>query len=146
MKRWWTPLIILAASCAFSHAAEKAPANIEVFFKQHCYACHDAGQEGDLNVEGRAWTFNDGNYFEFWNKLYFAVKNERMPPEQRPDPHASERFLKVLGKALGEAEKSIEIKGGRAAARALSPANTKVIEQLRLKLPQTNLPQRKGTN
>ena len=32
------------------------------------------------------------------------------------------------------------------AARALSPANTKVIEQLKLKLPQTNLPQRKGTN
>jgi len=47
---------------------------------------------------------------------------------------------------LGEAEKRIERKDGRAAARALSPANTKVIEQLKLKLPQTNLPQRKGTN
>jgi len=32
------------------------------------------------------------------------------------------------------------------ATRPLSAANTKVIEQLRLKLPQTNLPQRKGTN
>ena len=32
------------------------------------------------------------------------------------------------------------------AARALSPANTKAVEQLKLKLPQTNLPQRKGTN
>ena len=81
MKRWWTPLIILAASCAFSDAAEKAPANIEVFFEQHCYACHDAGQEGDLNLQGRAWTFHDGNSFEFWKKLYFAVKDERLPPE-----------------------------------------------------------------
>jgi mono/diheme cytochrome c family protein len=81
MKRWWAPLIILAASCASSHAAEKSPANIEVFFKQHCYTCHDAGQEGDLNLEGRAWTFNGGNSFEFWKKLYFAVKDERKPPE-----------------------------------------------------------------
>jgi hypothetical protein len=54
--------------------------------------------------------------------------------------------LKVLGKVLGEAEKRIEIKDGRAAAEVLSATNTKVIEQLRLKLPQTNLPQRKGTN
>jgi len=34
-----------------------------------------------LNLEGRAWTFNGGNSFEFWKKLYFAVKDERMPPE-----------------------------------------------------------------
>jgi arylsulfatase A-like enzyme len=32
------------------------------------------------------------------------------------------------------------------AARAMSPADTKVIERLRLKLPKTNLPQRRGTN
>ncbi len=32
------------------------------------------------------------------------------------------------------------------AARALSPEATSVIERLRLKLPKTNLPQRRGTN
>ena len=120
MKRWWTPLIVLAASCAPSHATEKPPASIEAFFEQHCYECHDAGQEGDLNLEGRAWTINDADSFEFWKKLYFAVKDERMPPEERPDHHAVERFLDALGKELGKAEKRIERSDGRAVARRLT--------------------------
>jgi hypothetical protein len=99
--------IFLAPS---SHAFDDKP--LHSFFENHCYECHDdVSEKGGLDLYSLSTDLTDPGTMQKWVRIFDRVADGEMPPEDEPQPNASERsaFSQLLGQPLTKAH--AEIKG-----------------------------------
>lgn len=96
---------------------------IEPILAKYCYGCHGPDeQENDLRVDTLDRDFVNGRDGETWHDMHDVLILGDMPPEDEPQPSASERQL-VIDWITAELEHAAEAKratGGRGVIRRLT--------------------------
>ena len=90
-------LLIPAVSPAFDDRP------LHVFLENHCYECHDdQSEKGGLDLYSLSTELGDPATMQKWVRIFDRVKNGEMPPEDEPQPNASERsaFTQILSQPL----------------------------------------------
>lgn len=79
------------------------PKDVEAFFSEHCYDCHDdTTSKGSLNLFDLEFQLDQHANFEVWERIFHRVEHGEMPPEKKPRPDEKKKaeFLKVLEKPM----------------------------------------------
>src|SRR5947207_1058989 len=122
---------LFALVTAVGLLGNRAAANeqaLRQFFQAHCIECHGADtQEGGLRLDvlgldSLAADFVTPAPFAVWVKIHDKLHDGMMPPEDSPQPPASERRRVVawLGTQLTEADIACRRAEGRAVLRRLN--------------------------
>lgn len=97
--------------------------DLDTFFDQHCYACHDdLDNEGGLNLLDLKFKPEIQENREVWEKVFHRVEAGEMPPKKkkRPEPKALAGFLKSLEAPLIAADRKALNRNGRVNVRRLT--------------------------
>ena len=112
--------------CAFAQAAPpeaRLPGKHQVFFKAHCFDCHDsASEEGDVNLEHLPFHITTIEQAEMWQKVLSALNSGEMPPKDSQQPGNKEKadFLDDLSLTMVTARKVLSDSGGKITMRRLN--------------------------
>ncbi|MEO2012832.1 MAG: DUF1592 domain-containing protein [Fuerstiella sp.] len=112
--------------CSLAGAAPpeaRLPAKHLVFFKQHCFDCHDSEtQEGKLNLEELSFRITTIEQAGLWQKVLNALNSGEMPPEDSKQPGNNEKadFLDDLARTMVAARRALSDSGGRITMRRLN--------------------------
>ena len=95
-----TLLLLLFASLAGAEETVQIdPQLLSGLIKQHCLKCHGANDpEGDLRLDNVSLELSSQEAIRTWHRVFNALRNGSMPPEDEPRPDAGK--LKVVVKHL----------------------------------------------
>jgi hypothetical protein len=98
-------------------------ANHREFLTANCGRCHDANEaNGGVRLDDLPLEIADVGTAERWQKVLGVLNSGEMPPEDEPQPAASDKeaFLEVLSKQMVVARKALADSGGVIAMRRLN--------------------------
>ncbi len=104
-----TTQTIATCLCGFIITAESQAfddKSLHSFFENHCYECHDdASEKGGLDLYSLSTDLTDPGTMQKWVRIFDRVAEAEMPPEDEPQPNASERaaFTQLLRQPLTSA-------------------------------------------
>ncbi len=96
---------------------------LEVFFENHCYECHDdLGQEAGLDLMSIDMDLSKAASYQQWLRIYDRVADGEMPPKEQDRPGADEKveFLGIVYAAIRKQNEAQILQDGRALARMLT--------------------------
>lgn len=103
-----TLFLLLSATLAVGEeAVQLNPRLLSGFVKQHCLKCHGAEKpQGNLRLDNLSLELGSQAATRAWHRVFNALRNGEMPPEDEPRPAAAELnvVVKHLFDSLTEAE------------------------------------------
>ncbi len=97
MKALYTTLLLLL-SASLARAEETVQLNPKLlsgFIQQHCLKCHGANKpQGNLRLDNLSPELSSQQATRTWHRVFNALRNGEMPPEDEPRPDAEK--LKVV--------------------------------------------------
>ncbi|QDU96088.1 c-type cytochrome domain-containing protein [Lignipirellula cremea] len=91
MKAFYTVIVMLLFG-SLACAEETVQVNSKLlsgFIKEHCLQCHGASDpEGDLRLDNLGPELSTQESIRNWHRVFNALRNEKMPPEDEPRPDA----------------------------------------------------------
>ena len=105
---------VFVCFCAFALSTDAAIAaewsgKLKLFFKVHCYDCHDAkSKSGGLNIPDLSTGLNDSENIRRWTLIHDRIVTGEMPPKDANAPSAADRntAVKSLNELLTEADRA----------------------------------------
>ena len=95
-------LVLASIDAAISEDAEGVFGD---FFKSHCLRCHDSEtQKGKFRLDNLSTDFSDPQVAQKWDEVVLRINAGEMPPEEDPQPTASEigRTAELITKKIRE--------------------------------------------
>ena len=95
-------LVLASIDAAISEDAEGVFGD---FFKSHCLRCHDSEtQKGKFRLDNLSTDFSDPQVAQKWDEVVLRINAGEMPPEEEPQPTASEigRTAELITKKIRE--------------------------------------------
>ncbi|HEY2343023.1 MAG TPA: DUF1587 domain-containing protein, partial [Chthoniobacteraceae bacterium] len=116
-------VFVALAACSVGAWAEKPAAQVESFFENYCFDCHDSDtKKGKLDLSALELKTGDPKNFAEWVKVHDRLRDHEMPPKKKPQPDAQtlQASLQAVAAPLIAADLSREASTGRATWRRLN--------------------------
>lgn len=87
----------VALSCLSAQSAQEDWKPIQPLLEKYCYDCHGGKKtKGDIDLKALSESPDVAANYDLWEKVFVAMDDEEMPPEDDPQLNAKEKEL-VLG-------------------------------------------------
>ncbi|MBG87005.1 MAG: hypothetical protein CMO80_08925 [Verrucomicrobiales bacterium] len=99
----------LLLGCLISRAAEPFDRAVGPFFTRHCTGCHGKKlSKGDFRLDELSHDFGGGKDVAMWVEVMDRINSGEMPPEDKPQPTATEieRVVGWLGERIKEGKRA----------------------------------------